>query len=131
MNTLLSVIVPIYNAENNLEKCLDSIIDQTYKNLELILINDGSTDGSLKICNKYKKNDNRIRLFSKENNGVSSARNLGISMAKGHYITFVDADDYLDLNAYEIALSNFGNNEAVFFSYKEIFEYFTSGISSC
>ena len=98
----ISVIVPIYNVEKYLEKCLESIINQTFINLEIILINDGSTDFSGSICEKYKNKDNRIILIHKKNEGLSAARNKGLSIATGDYISFVDSDDFLDLNMYEI-----------------------------
>ncbi len=97
----ISVIVPIYNAEKYLSKCLDSIIKQTYSCLEIILIDDGSTDSSYKIMENYKKKDNRIILFREENSGVSSARNLGIKKMTGEYITFVDSDDWIDADYLE------------------------------
>ena len=90
---LISVIVPIYNSEKFLKPCLDSVINQTYKNLDIILIDDGSTDDSGNICEEYAKNDGRIRVFHKQNGGISVARNEGIQNARGAYITFVDSDD--------------------------------------
>ena len=93
---LISVIVPIYNAEKYLKRCLDSIINQKYKDLEIILIDDGSTDSSIQICNEYKLLDNRIKLISMKNQGVSCARNKGIDLANGEYIAFVDSDDTID-----------------------------------
>jgi len=101
---LLSVIIPVYNVEPYLEQCLDSVINQTYKNLEIICINDGSTDNSLKILEKYQKKDSRIKLINQKNKGLSGARNAGLDVAKGEYIAFVDSDDYLELNAYEEAM---------------------------
>lgn len=98
----ISVIVPIYNAAKFLDKCLKSILSQTYQNLEIILINDGSTDNSLEICETYKKTDERIKLFSKENSGVSSSRNIGIENATGKYVIFIDADDYIEQNMFEL-----------------------------
>ena len=92
----ISIIVPIYNCEKFLDKCLKSIINQTYKNLEIILVNDGSADNSLKIIKKYAKIDKRIKVIDKKNEGVSLSRNRGIRESTGKYITFVDADDYLD-----------------------------------
>lgn len=98
---MISVIVPIYNAEKYLDKCLYSIVNQTYSDLEIILINDGSTDSSYAICEKYKQNDKRIVIVNKNNEGLVKARKDGIRMAKGEYITFVDADDWIDVTAYE------------------------------
>lgn len=93
---LLSVIVPVYNVENFLPKCLNSLIDQTYKNLEIILIDDGSTDNSGKICDEYAERDDRIKVIHQKNQGVSVARNTGLNLAKGKYITFVDSDDWCE-----------------------------------
>lgn len=98
----ISIIIPIYNVEQYLPQCLDSIINQTYKNLEIILINDGSTDNSGKICDNYAKVDNRIHVFHKKNEGVSSARNLGLEKCTGDFIGFVDPDDFIELNMYEL-----------------------------
>ncbi len=95
MEKLISIIVPVYNVEQYLKECLDSLISQTYKNIEIIIVDDGSTDKSGTICDKYAKKDNRIKVVHKENGGVSSARNTGISIANGEYITFVDSDDYI------------------------------------
>lgn len=101
MDDLISIIVPVYNVEKYLPVCLDSIINQTYKNLEIILINDGSTDDSLKICKRYAKKDSRIIVSSQKNMGQSSARNRGIELSNGKYIGFVDADDIISINMYE------------------------------
>lgn len=92
---LISIIVPIYNVEVYLERCLNSIINQDYRNIQIILINDGSTDSSGSICDKFKQKDNRIEVHSKDNGGLSSARNMGMSFAKGEYVLFVDSDDYI------------------------------------
>ena len=108
---MISVIVPIYNVEKYLEKCINSIMNQTYRDLEIILINDGSTDSSGQICDKYKKIDERIKVVHKENKGVSSARNRGLDIAKGDYIGFVDSDDYIHPNMYEILYNNLINND--------------------
>ncbi len=104
MNTsasLLSVIVPVYNVERYIKSCLDSIINQSYCDLEIILVNDGSTDQSGRICKEYTLRDSRIRLINKQNGGLSSARNTGLEIAKGNYITFIDADDYSTKELYE------------------------------
>lgn len=94
----VSLIVPVYNVENYLEKCLNSLVKQTYKNIEIILINDGSTDQSLKIAEKYAEVYKQIKLVSQKNGGLSKARNTGIRVAEGKYIFFVDSDDWLELN---------------------------------
>lgn len=100
---LISVIVPVYNIESEyLERCINSICKQTYRNLDIVLVDDGSTDGSGAICDKFATEDNRIRVFHKENGGSSSARNLGIKEAKGEYLGFVDSDDYIEPDMYEL-----------------------------
>ena len=95
MNTV-SIIVPIYNSEKYLPQCVESILNQTYKNFELILVNDGSTDNSLSICESYAQKDERIEILNLQHNGVSNARNNGISKAKGEFICFVDSDDKIE-----------------------------------
>lgn len=97
----VSVIVPIYNSEIFLKRCLDSIVNQTLKDIEIILINDGSKDNSRNICEEYANRDNRIKFINKKNEGTSIARNVGLDIATGEYITFVDSDDYIELNAFE------------------------------
>ncbi len=101
MKPLISIIVPIYNCEKYVKRCIDSIINQTYKELEIILIDDGSTDNSLDVINEYRKSDSRIKVFSHPNSGVSYTRNFGIGVANGKYLSFVDSDDILDLGLYE------------------------------
>lgn len=91
----ISVIIPIYNAEDYLDECIESVINQDYHDFELLLIDDGSTDKSLLICEEWRQKDSRIKIFSKKNGGVSDARNFGLSKASGEYITFVDSDDYI------------------------------------
>lgn len=98
---LISVIVPVHNLEKYLVRCIESIIGQTYKNLEIILIDDGSTDTSGQIIDEFKKKDNRIKVIHKENGGESNARNTGLRMATGEYIAFCDCDDWMDLDMYE------------------------------
>ena len=98
---LVSIIIPIYNILDCLEKCVDSCINQTYKNIEIIMVDDGSTDGTDALCDKMKGKDERIRVFHKENGGSSSARNLGIEQAKGEYLGFVDSDDFISHTMYE------------------------------
>ena len=105
----LSVIVPVYNAEKKLSKCIESITNQTYKNLEIILIDDGSTDNSLKICTDYKEKDNRIKVIHCENGGVSKARNIGLKNCTGDLVTFIDSDDFIDVNTYEKCINIFND----------------------
>lgn len=101
-NPLISVIVPVYNVEKYLARCLDSIIKQTYKNLEIIVVDDGSTDGSGKLCDEYAKKDERIKVFHKKNGGLSDARNYGIERANGEYFSFVDSDDWVETKYIEV-----------------------------
>lgn len=101
MDSLISIIVPVYNVEKYLERCINSIINQTYKNLDIILVNDGSTDNSGKICDEFNFKDNRIQVIHKTNGGLSDARNAGLEIAKGEYIGFVDSDDYIALDMFE------------------------------
>lgn len=98
MECLISIIVPVYNSERYIGKCLDSLVKQTYKNIEIILIDDGSTDYSGEICDKYAFKDDRIKLYHTSNSGPSAARNFGLSKASGDYIMFVDSDDWIDFN---------------------------------
>lgn len=105
-NSLISVIVPVYNVEKYLERCIDSLLSQTYKNLEIILVDDGSTDNSGQICDKYGECDKRIVVIHKENGGLSSARNEGINCSNGEYIGFIDSDDWVDERMYEVLLCN-------------------------
>ena len=91
----ISIIVPVYNAENYLRRCVDSILSQTYKNFELLLVDDGSTDASKKICDEYVEKDCRVRVYHKNNEGVSSARNMGLDNVQGEWITFIDSDDWV------------------------------------
>ena len=100
-NELISIIVPVYNVEKYLEKCVNSIVNQTYKNLEIILVDDGATDSSGKLCDELAKIDNRIKVYHKENGGLSDARNYGVEKSTGEYIGFVDSDDYIDAEMYE------------------------------
>jgi len=106
MDEKISVIVPVYNVEQYLERCIDSIINQTYKNLEIILVNDGSTDNSGQLCDELAKKDDRIRVIHKKNGGLSDARNVGVDEAKAELIGFIDSDDYIDEDMYELLINN-------------------------
>ena len=108
---LISIIVPVYNAEKTIKKCIDSILAQTYEAFELILINDGSKDNSLNILKEYEALDERILVVTQENSGVSVTRNKGINEAKGDYIVFVDSDDYIKENALEILVNEIESND--------------------
>ena len=101
MKPKVSIIIPIYNSEKYMDKCINSILNQTLKEIEIILVNDGSIDKSEIICEKYKNIDSRIKLINKENGGVSSARNHGVSISEGEFITFVDSDDFIELDMCE------------------------------
>lgn len=104
MGKTISVIVPIYQVEKYLEKCIQSILQQTYKELEIILVDDGSKDGCPAMCDQFKNQDARIKVIHKKNGGLSSARNAGIEIATGDYITFVDSDDYVDVKMLEMLM---------------------------
>ena len=98
---LISIIVPVYNTKEYLPKCVQSLVEQTYRNLEILLVDDGSTDETGALCDKLALTDDRIRVIHKENGGSSSARNVGISQAAGSFLGFVDSDDYVDADMYE------------------------------
>jgi len=112
MGNLISIIIPAYNAEKYIENCLESCLNQSYKNIEVIVVNDGSTDKTAIIVENYSSNDSRIKIVSTENGGVSRARNIGIDASNGDYLTFVDADDRLLPNALEIMLKVLHENSA-------------------
>lgn len=109
---IISVVVPVYNVEKYLPECIDSIISQTYSNIEIILIDDGSTDSSGNICDNYSKKDKRIKVIHKENTGLSDSRNLGINLSKGNLITFIDSDDIIDKNMLEVLYKNMKKEKA-------------------
>ena len=102
---LVSVIIPVYNVRAYLPQCLDSVINQSYRNLEILIIDDGSTDGSGRICDQYARKDERIRVFHTENHGLASARNLGLDQMRGDFISFLDSDDWMELHTIENMLS--------------------------
>ena len=105
MNTLISIIIPIYNVERYLKRCLDSVIHQTYTNLEIILVDDGSLDSCPQICDEYASKDNRIIVIHKKNGGLSEARNAGLNICKGDFITFIDSDDWINKKYIDILLN--------------------------
>ena len=111
LEKLISIITPVYNSERWLDKCINSVQSQTYKNFELILVNDGSTDNSGEICNKYADKDDRIKVIHTINQGVSSARNQGLELARGDYICFLDSDDAFKENLCEIISNTFDKND--------------------
>ncbi len=124
MEPLVSVIVPVYKVEKYINKCLDSILSQTYRNIEIILVDDGSPDRCPEICDEYARKDNRVKVIHKENGGVSSARNRGIEESNGEYITFVDADDWIEPDMYEKMVKNLidSNADSVFCGFKTVFD---------
>lgn len=122
MSAKVSVIVPVYNAKDTLKRCLESIINQTYSNLEIILVDDGSSDGSGKLCDEYANKDNRIVVKHTKNCGVSAARNTGFNLSTGEFICFVDSDDYLQIGLISIAISHIydDDTDVVAFGYNNI-----------
>ena len=127
--SLLTVIVPIYKAESYLHRCLDSIINQTYKNLEVILVDDGSPDNCPAICDEYAKQDSRVKVIHQKNAGVSAARNAGLDATTGDYIAFVDSDDWLELDAYEILLRKISDEKKDIVAFGYIMEYLNRSIN--
>ena len=125
MNDLISVIIPVYNVEQYLDRCINSIVNQTYTNLEIILVDDGSPDNCPTMCDKWAEKDNRIKVIHKENGGLSDARNAGLASATGKYIAFVDSDDWIDLNyvafLYDALIKN--NADISVCNYRETSDY--------
>ena len=111
-NKKISVVVPVYNVEDYIENNIKSLLNQTYKNFEIIYIDDGSTDNSLNILNMFKKIDSRIKVIHQENSGVSHSRNVGIEYSNGEYITFIDADDFVDNDYLEYLLNLISKNHS-------------------
>lgn len=126
MNTL-SIIIPVYNAEMTLRECVESILIQSYADYELILVNDGSTDMSKDICDEYAQKDARVKVVHKENGGVSSARNAGLEISSGTWVTFVDSDDYLGDN-YFLDFDNSSSQDLLVGSYQNVYR---QGVASC
>lgn len=115
MNPIISIIIPVYNAEKTLNRCVDSVLNQTFHDWELLLIDDGSKDRSMYLCDEYALKDKRIKVFHKKNGGVSSARNMGLDYARGEWITFVDSDDYICENIFDLVSSH--NEDLLIFNY--------------
>ena len=109
---IVSVIVPVFNVEKYLDKCIESLIKQKLKDIEIILVDDGSTDLSGKICDEWKTKDSRIQVIHKKNGGLSDARNVGVELAKGKYIGFVDSDDYVSDDMFQILYQNIEKENA-------------------
>lgn len=120
---LISVIIPVYNVEQYLSQCLGSVTNQTYPNLEIICVNDASTDGSLEILNQFAEKDQRVRVVGKQNEGVSRARNVGLQSASGEYVMFVDADDWIETDTCEKALVAMYDNQADVIMWSYVSEY--------
>lgn len=120
----ISIIVPVYNVENYLCKCMDSLLNQTLQNIEILLIDDGSKDNSGRMCDEFSRKDQRVRTFHKANGGVSSARNLGLEQMRGKYVAFVDPDDWIEIDTFEKLYHDLEQNaaDAVFFGYDEVSE---------
>lgn len=112
MSILVSIIVPVYNAEKYLERCITSVVSQSYTDIELILVDDGSSDSSREICEKWQTKDNRVRLISKENAGAGMARNTGLDYAKGDYVLFVDSDDYIERGAVSLCVAKLAEDKS-------------------
>lgn len=121
-NKKISIIVPVYNAENYLENCLNSLINQTYKNIQIILVDDGSCDRSYSICQLYANKDKRIDLIKQKNSGVSSARNKGLSKANGDYVIFVDSDDFCSQDMCEIIINEISNNDFLIYGLSKVYK---------
>ena len=119
----VSIIVPIYNVEKYLNRCMDSLLNQTLKDIEIIMVDDGSPDKCPEMCDAYAKKDNRVKVVHKKNGGLGYARNSGLDVAKGEYVAFVDSDDYVDLNMYEKLYNTAKDNnlDAVFCGFKKEF----------
>lgn len=131
-NSLVSVIIPVYNVGEFIEECIASTVEQSYSKLEIIIINDGSTDDSLSICKKFAERDRRIKVFTKKNGGLSDARNYGISKANGDYIFFLDGDDLIQKNTIETLLSSLDDEDSIvmcgFESFKDKTHYCPDGV---
>lgn len=124
LNKVVSVVVPIYNVEKYLDNCIESIVNQGYTNLEIILVDDGATDSSPIICDEWKKRDERVIVIHKENGGLSSARNAGLEEATGDYIMFIDSDDWVELDIVEKSVERIEKDKSdlVIFGYKKVDE---------
>lgn len=131
MPVKVSIVIPVYNSENSLEQCLLSIIEQTFKEWECILVDDGSTDRSGEICDNFARKDSRIKVLHKDNGGVSNSRNLGIDYSEGEWIMFIDSDDYIEVTALDEVIDHIKGEEVdlVVFGIKDVFPYKQRSIS--
>ena len=118
ISALISVIIPVYNVERYLRRCVDSVMNQTYQNIEVILVDDGSPDGSPTICDEYAAMDKRIRVIHKKNGGLSSARNAGLEVFSGDYVTFVDSDDWIEKDTFDYSMRLIVEKNADYFQYE-------------
>lgn len=123
----ISVIIPVYNVKEYLEKCVDSVLNQTFSDLEILLINDGSTDGSNIICDEFEKKDSRIKVYHKENGGLSDARNFGLLKSTGDYIVFLDSDDFIKEDAYEKFMEEICMDKSLEIVVGNVLDYFSDG----
>lgn len=114
----ISVVVPVYNAENYISRCVESVLDQTYCNWQMILVDDGSKDKSLEICQKYANEDNRINVIHQENAGPGIARNAGIAKASGNYVVFIDSDDYIEKDYFQLLSKH--DEDVVFINVRDV-----------
>ena len=120
MRPLISIVIPVYNASHTIERCIKSVLSQTYPQFELIIIDDGSTDNSLAICKKIAMSDSRIIIQHQDNNGVSAARNLGIALCNGEWISWLDSDDYLGDHFLQDLITNTSNCDIIIGGYLKI-----------
>lgn len=118
-NPVVSVIIPVYNVDKYIDRCINSVLNQTFSNIEIICIDDGSTDLSLSILQNYAAKDDRIRIFTQNNRGVSAARNVGLDAATGQWVSFVDSDDEIHPDMYETLLAHASYEDAIYFSAEE------------
>lgn len=130
-NPLISIIIPVYNPGEHLKKCMNSILNQTYENLEIILIDDGSSDGSELLCDKFASMDSRVKCIHQQNRGVSVARNAGIQISSGDYYHFLDSDDYMELHAYEHMMDIIRENKCDAVTFEYFITFFDHEITNC
>ncbi|MCX8074606.1 MAG: glycosyltransferase [Clostridia bacterium] len=130
MDDLVSVIIPAYNAQKYIKKCIESVLNQTYAHIEIIIVNDGSKDDTLKICKSYAKNNSNVKIITTKNRGVSYARNSGINSSNGKYIVFIDSDDYVDREYISALITNYDDNKLTLCGYYEVIENINNKLNS-